>query len=142
MKKVCVFTISIFMISVCALNFPISCYADEYPLEIDVSPNIINIASERVGSIRIFTAFRYTTYVREKAAVFVYFNGSDSVQNIHTTRDSLGNLILKFNLEDLLVLEGDLYADNGNIVQVVISMGNGDEHFGEDLVEFTDKNKK
>jgi len=141
-KKICSLTIFIFIISACSLYFPISsCYAND--LEIDVSPNIVNIASERVGSIRIFTAFRYSTYVSGGEAVFVYFNGHiNSVENIQTTRDSLGNLILKFSLDDLLALAESLYADADNDVQVVISMYNGDEYSGGSTVEFVDKNGK
>lgn len=141
-KKICSLTIFIFIISAFSLNFPISCYAYDYELEIDVSPNIVNIASERVGSIRIFTAFRYATYVSYGCEVFVYFNDhSDPVENIHTTRDSLGNLILKFSLEDLLALEGPLYTEKDNDVKVVITM-NEDEYNGESMLELVDKNGK
>ena len=111
----------------------------EFALTIVVSPNIINIESSRIGEIRINTGFRYASYIANGEAVFIYFNQSDSIENIRTTRDSLGNLILKFHLEDLLDLEENLYPDSENTVTVVLVMNNGDEFIGQDTVFLKDK---
>ena len=77
---------------------------------------------------------KYSAFVADGDSIFIYFNGSDdSVQNIRATRDSRGNLILRFNLEDLLALENDfLVVDDFNNVDVVVVMNNGDEYSGSD----------
>jgi hypothetical protein len=106
---------------------------------VDVSPNIINISSERGGEIRIFTDMRYSAFIADGDSVFIYFNGSDTVENIRATRDSWGNLILKFNLEDLLALETFLVPDAFNDVEVVVVMNNGDAYSGLDEVYLADK---
>lgn len=115
--------------------------AAELSISIDVSPNIINIQSERLGDIRILTNMRYSLYAANGHSIFIYFNDSDSVENIRPTRDSLGNLILKFALEDLLALESWLKPNNTNDVKVVVSMDNGDEYAGQSDVYLTKKNK-
>lgn len=130
-------TLSFFCIAVTviALYLPLTCYA----MGIDVSPNIINISSERGGEIRIFTDMRYSAFIADGDSVFIYFNGSDTVENIRATRDSWGNLILKFNLEDLLALETLLVPDAFNDVEVVVVMNNGDAYSGLDEVYLADK---
>jgi len=130
-------TLSFFCVAVTALALylPLTCYA----MGIDVSPNIINISSERGGEIRIFTDMRYSAFIADGDSVFIYFNGSDTVENIRATRDSWGNLILKFNLEDLLALETFLVPDAFNDVEVVVVMNNGDAYSGLDEVYLADK---
>jgi hypothetical protein len=128
------------VVSFLGLCLPSTTLGAEYGLSIDVSPNIINIASERWGDIRILTRMRYSDYVADGSGAFVYFNDSESVSNITATRDSLGNLILKFSLNDLLVEEDHLLADAYNDVSVVVTMENGDEYIGEDQVYLVDKN--
>jgi hypothetical protein len=136
--KLSVFCIAIITFS---MYLPMTSYGDEYSMGVDFSPNIINIASERLGEIRVFTDMRYSTFVANGDSVFVYFNGSDdSVPNIRATRDSLGNLILRFNIEDLLAVENDLVPDDFNRVDVVVVMNNGDEYSGsDDEVYLSDK---
>ena len=57
----------------------------------------------------------------------------DSIQNIRATRDRLGNLIVKFNLEDLLAPGDCLIIDVGiNDLLVVVLMDDGTEREGED----------
>lgn len=107
-------------------------------VNVDVSPNIINIASERNGDIRIFTDVQYSHFITEEGEAFVYFNESDSVENIRATRDSWGNLILKFDLESLLVLEDSLVCDGSNSVKVVLVLPD-DEHTGFDEAYIVDK---
>jgi hypothetical protein len=93
----------------------------EDSLGVDVSPNIINIASERNGEIRIWTNMRYSSYIKDTSSyAHVFFNGSDTVENIRATSDSLGNLILKFDLEDLLDLGDFLILEEDNNVKVVV----------------------
>ena len=122
------------------LSLPLICYGAEYSMTVDPSPNIINIESQRLGEIRIFTDVRYSTYISNGDSVFVYFNdGEQSVENIRTTRDSWGNLILKFDLEDLLNLEDDLITDAYNSVSVVVVMNDGDYYSGESEVYIADK---
>lgn len=111
----------------------------QYLLGIDVSPKSINIESEREGDIRILTDMRYSFFVTSGHSIFIYFNDSDSVENIRATRDSLGNLILKFSLEELLFLEDWLKPNTVNDVKVVVSMDNGDEYMGQGEVIITRK---
>ena len=126
------------------LQFPALGMQDEDPrLGVDVSPNIINIESERKGEIRIFTNLAYSSFLSGGGVPFIYFNQSlESVENIRATRDSLGNLILKFSLKALLKLnleENILEPDEDNLVTVVVSMTSGTEYSGDALVYIVDK---
>lgn len=119
------------MISV--LVMPLVCYGDEYPLEVDFSPKIINISSNRFGDIRVLTGVSYAAFVADGDSIFIYFNESnDSVPHIVATRDSLGHLVLRFTLEDLLTVKADLKVDAFNNTDVVLVMRNGDEYIGSD----------
>lgn len=116
-----------------ALVMPLICYGDEYPLEADFSPKIINIESNHLGDIRVLTDMSYSAFVVGGDSIFIYFNGgNDSVPNIRATRDSLGHLILRFVLEDLLAVGNDLVIDGFNNADVVLVMSNGDEYKGSD----------
>lgn len=116
-----------------ALVMPLICYGDEYPLEADFSPKIINIASNRFGDIRVLTGMSYAAFVADGDSIFIYFNESNnSVPNIVATRDSLGHLILRFTLEDLLAVRADLHVDAFNNTDIVLVMRNGDEYIGSD----------
>lgn len=116
-----------------ALVTPMICYGDQYPLEADFSPKIINIESNRLGEIRVLTNLSYSTFIADGDSIFIYFNGgSNSVPNIQATRDSLGHLILRFTLEDLLAVESDLEVDGFNNALVVLVMSSGDEYIGTD----------
>lgn len=122
------------------LSFPTTGWTDEYSLVLEFSPNIINLESDRVGEIRIKTGMAYSFYIANKAdenPIHVYFNSDlsdkcsgESVLNIKATRDSLGNLILRFSLEDLLALEDCLLGGQFNMAEVVVTMNNGDEYIG------------
>ena len=116
-----------------ASAMPLSSHAEEFPLEANFSPKIINIASNRSGEIRVLTNLSYSTFVADGDSMFIYFNGgSNSVPYIHATRDSLGHLILRFTLEDLLAVESDLEVDSFNNALVVLVMRSGDEYIGTD----------
>jgi hypothetical protein len=125
-----------------AIAMPLLGYAEEYPLEADFSPKIINIASNRTGEIRVLTNLSYATFVADGDSIFIYFNGgSNSVPYIQATRDSLGHLILRFTLEDLLTVQSDLEVDSFNNALVVLVMRSGDEYIGTDGEVFiVDKN--
>ncbi len=138
-KKIVMLSAFSIAITTFALYLPLTCYGDEYQMGVEVSPNIINVASQRVGEIRILTDMRYSNFTANGESIFIYFNESDSVENIRATRDSLGNLILKFDLEDLLVLDTFLLRDQLNDVEVVVVMQNGDEYSGFGEVHLTDK---
>jgi hypothetical protein len=116
-----------------SLAMPWMCYGEEYALEPDFSPKIINVASNRLGDIRVLTDMSYAAFVAGGDSIFIYFNGgNDSVPHIQATRDSLGHLILRFTLEDLLAVETDLMIDGFNNANVVLVMVNGDEYKGSD----------
>ena len=144
LKRILVLSAYLVGVSVLVFSLPMTSVGAEVEdaqinIGIDVSPNIINIESERWGDIRILTDVRYSSYAANGHSIFVYFNGSDSVENIRATRDSLGNLIVKFSLEDLLVLESWLKPNAANDVRVVVSMDNGDEYVGQSEVYITKK---
>jgi hypothetical protein len=123
-----------------ALYTPTVCHGVEYDLGVDFSPNIINVESERLGAIRVLTNVRYSSFVADGDSMFIYFNGCvDSVPNIRATRDSLGNLILRFSLGDLLSVEDCLFMNEDNSFVAVITMDNGDEYIGEGEVYITEK---
>ena len=139
-KKIELISIVSIAAIILALYSPMLCHGEEYDLSVDFSPNIINISSERFGDIRILTGMRYSSFVANGDSIFIYFNGcSDSVPNIRATRDSLGNLILRFSLEDLLHVQSCLDSDAYNYPEVVITMENGDEYIGEAEVYITNK---
>ena len=132
--------VSVFCIAITALAFhmPMTCQGEEYQIDVEFSPNIINIESIRVGDIRILTSMRFSTYfAAESVSISVYFNEcSESVQNITAYRDSLGRLYLRFALEELIALQKYLVTDGStsNTAEVVVVMENGDEYKGEDEV--------
>ena len=140
-KKTCLSSILCIVMMTFALYVPLTCDGAEYSMGVDFSPNIINIESARLGEIRVFTNLRYSAFVANGDSIFLYFNGSNnSVPDIRATRDSLGNLILRFGIEDLLVVEEDLMVDASNNVLVVVVMTNGDEYLGiDDDVYILDK---
>jgi len=129
------FSIIFTFLAIFALSAQLICYA----MEADVSPYIINIESQRLGEIRIYTDVRFSTFISNEGCAFIYFNNSDSVENITTTRDSLGNLILKFDLVDLLSIESFLFMDQANNVTVVVVMNDGSEYEGYSEVFIVDK---
>jgi hypothetical protein len=120
------------------LYLPLTCYAD---MTVDFSPKIINIESGRLGEIRVFTDRSYSYFVSNGGSAFIYFNGgAESVPNIRGTRDSVGHLILKFDLVDLLAVEDDLIPDTLNSAEVVVVYNNGGEYSGfDDEVYVTEK---
>lgn len=125
-KRVCLLSVFFVVMTAFAVHLPTKCYGET--MRVEVSPNIINIDAQRLGEIRIFTDLRYANYDFYgddcDSEVFVYVNDlNDSVENIRPTRDSWGNLILKFNLEDLLNVEGlmdSLIIDGNNTFTVVV----------------------
>jgi hypothetical protein len=124
--------VSLFILSLAFMR-PTIAFAEEYPLDIDFSPKIINVSSNRIGDIRVFTHFSYSVFVANGDSAFIYFNGSDvSIQNIQITRDSQGHLILRFTLDDFLGIESDLLINGFNIADTVLVMNNGDEYIGSD----------
>ena len=123
-----------------AFYAPTVCHGEDYTLSFDFSPNIINVSSERLGAIRVSTRMSYSFFVANGYSISIYFNGcEDSVPDIRATRDSLGNLILRFSIENLLTVKDCLLSDAFNDVEVVITMKNGDEYIGEGETYINDK---
>ena len=87
------------------LHFPMTCYGEEEsepcPLSVEVSPYQVNINSGGVSHyVRVLT---YTSYSNTKE-VFVYINEIDDAiasEYIELTRDSVGHLVVKIDLEAL-----------------------------------------
>ena len=135
-KKIWLPSVLCIAITALAFHVPMTCHGEDLPLVVEFSPNIINIESEREGDIRILTRMRYSTFVADGDSISIYFNDcSESVQNIRAGRDSLGNLILRFALNELQALqekENCLLIDAYNTAVVVITMKDGDEYSGSD----------
>ena len=149
-KKIGVISVFCIALSTFALYFPMICHGE---IRIEASPNIINIDGQRLGDIRIFTNLRYANYdfygADSDSEVFIYINPiagevSESIANIVPGRDSWGNLILRFGLEDLLEKENLLNIDDYNTLQVVVIKKEGDtpvEYIGQDDDVFVMDNK-
>ena len=144
-KKVHIIAFFCIAMATLALHFPMTCYGQ---MQVEASPNLINIDAERYGDIRIFTDLPYSDFDfygdDSDSEVFIYINPvegevSESIANISPSRDSLGNLILRFGLEDLLERKSLLNIDDYNTFQVVViktvagtiseSIGQDDEVF-------------
>jgi hypothetical protein len=121
---------------------PMTCFGESF---IEVSPNIINIDANRFGDIRIFTNLRYANYDFSDDEVYVYINPVEgdagvSVENIRPSRDSLGNLILRFNLQDLLAVPNlQLNVDDYNTFEMVIVQAGDEFSYQDDSVYIMDK---
>lgn len=135
----CVFVVTAGMLFLSSVSYARGGAEEEYPISVNVSPNIINLESERWGDVRIYTSMRYSLYATDGHSIFVYFNDSVSVENIRPTRDSLGNLILRFTLDDLLAIKDYLRPHDSNDVTVVVSMDTGAEYFGQSEAYLTIK---
>ena len=122
-NKIGLLSLFFIVITSFALYAPMVCQGEDYALSFDFSPNIINISSERLGDIRVSTKMRYSFFVANGDSIFIYFNEcEDSVPDIRATRDSLGNLILRFSMENLLTVKNCLAVDAFNEVKVVITV--------------------
>jgi len=109
--------LSFLVLLVTAAFFSLPCHAD---MMVQVNPNIINIDANRYGDIRILTNLRYSVYRNDTVSIFVN-DCQNSVAPISKTSDSLGNLILKFQLQALLSTEGlSLNIDAANTFEVVV----------------------
>ena len=129
------------VITVFALQAPMVCQGEEV-FTFEFSPNNITLSSERLGEIRILTAMRYSFFTANGGTPFIYFGESPSIDNIKASRDSLGNLILRFSIEDLLALEPYLVGDAFNQAKVVIVLENGTEYIGYGEVYLNNKTTK
>ena len=139
-NKIGLLSLCFIIITSFVLYAPLVCHGEEYELSFDFSPNIINLDSERFGDIRVLTRMRYSFFVANGDSIFMFFNGcEESVPDIRATRDSLGNLILRFGLENLLTVDKCLARNSSTDAKVVISMKNGDEYIGEGEVFINDK---
>ncbi|MFC1524424.1 hypothetical protein ACFL6N_06495 [Thermodesulfobacteriota bacterium] len=120
-------SLTVLLLALAAFTFqlPGTCLGADYELIVNASPNIINIESERWGEIRIFTRMSYAKYQLYGAGAFIYFNVNDisecdSIDGIRATRDSWGNLILKFHLEDIRANDCPINPGEYNTIKVVL----------------------
>ncbi|MCJ7582818.1 MAG: hypothetical protein MUP98_20055 [Candidatus Aminicenantes bacterium] len=133
LRKFSGFTVFLFVLllslsSASSMNIETTGEGNPLTIDIEVSPYIINIESNRFGEIRIFTNLSYSFYMTDGVSISIYINDSGPILNIRPTRDSWGNLILKFDLSELEKL--DLATNATNAVNVVVMMRNGDEYIG------------
>jgi hypothetical protein len=116
------------------LHLAVTCYGEEglgfcpIPMDVEVSPYQVNIDSRGADhDVRILT---YTNYSNTET-VFVYFNESlDAIDSeyIQLTRDSLGHLVVRVDLEAIqdAELEVNTYHD---VKIIVVLKGAIDECF-------------
>ena len=99
--KTCLLTASLIFVMTLAIVVPTTSYGDECPLEVDVSPFQVNIDAGGVSHyVRVLT---YARYANTQEA-FVYVNEwEDEIDDeyIILTRDSLGRLVVKIDLDAL-----------------------------------------
>lgn len=120
-----------------ALHLPGTCYGFE--IGVDVSPNIVNIESRGdAHRVRVFTNMAYSNV----ALSSVYIN--DELIASWKTRDSWGNLIVKFYLDELdRLVENDLLVIDGENTLRVVGMTNDPEDpesfWGEGIIYVVDK---
>ena len=120
-KKICLLSVfCIAMISL-ALYLPMMCYGQgDCPdsLRVEVSPYQVNIdAGGAEHYVRVLT---YTWY-SNTAAAFVYINDNDDPidpEDIILTRDSVGHLVVKIDLEALQ--EANLEVDTYHYLKIVV----------------------
>jgi hypothetical protein len=134
LKKICLPSLFSIAIISLALNFPVTCYGFE--IDIDVSPNIVNIESKgEAHPVRVFTNTSYSTV----AVSTVFINGVEIPS--WKTRDSWGHLIVKFYLDELdtLLEEGHLDIDMENRLRVEGEKNDGQLFWGEGIIFIIDK---
>lgn len=120
-KRICLLSVfCVAMISL-ALYLPMTCYGQgDCPdsLRVEVSPYQVNIdAGGAEHYVRVLT---YTWY-SNTAAAFVYINDNDDPidpEDIILTRDSVGHLVVKIDLEALQ--ETNLEVDTYHYLKIVV----------------------
>jgi hypothetical protein len=134
LKKICLpclFSVAIISL---ALNFPVTCYGLE--IDIDVCPNIVNIESKgEEHPVRVFTNISFSTVANSS----VLINGEEIPS--WKTRDSWGNLIVKFYLDELdPLMDEELLNLDGKNVLTVYGVTRDDVSFsGEGIIFIIDK---
>ena len=104
------------------LPFPMTCYGEgePCPIRIDVSPYQVNIDSGGADhDVRVLT---YTWY-SNTAGAFVYINDNEnpiSSNYIILTRDSVGHLVVKIDLEALQ--DAELEVDTYHYLKIVVEL--------------------
>ena len=116
--------LSIFYVALTAfgLQVPMTCYGQDEvvtcPMRVEVSPYQVNIdAGGAEHYVRVLT---YTWY-SNTAAAFVYINDNEDPidpEDIILTRDSVGHLVVKIDLEALQ--EANLEVDTYHYLKIVV----------------------
>ena len=122
LKKV--YLLSIFCVAMMAfvLHLPLECYGDmePCPMTVDVSPYQVNIEGGGINHyVRVLT---YTSY-SNTAGASVYINeNQDPIDSdsIELTRDSVGHLIVKIDLDALQ--DADLVVDTSHYLTIVAEL--------------------
>ena len=127
-KRICLLSILCIAMMSFLLHLPMTCYGEDEPescpLRFDVSPYQVNIDSDGVEHyVRILT---YTWY-KNADEVFVYINDNEDPivpGYIVLTRDSVGHLVVKIDLDALQDAELDVGTHLLKIVVVLKEIRN------------------
>jgi len=106
MKKLCLPLVCCMALALVIFQVPAKCYALD--IEIDVSPNVLNIQSEST-IVTVHTDIAYNIVVG--ASVFI--NG---VTIDWWKSDDRGNFVAKFNSEEIKTLDGLIIGDYNTLV--------------------------
>ena len=104
-KKIGVLSLLCIGLTAFALQLPSTCYGDDCQFQVEVSPYQVNIdAGGAAHYVRVLT---YTWY-SNTAKVFVYIDDNDYAiddKYIEITRDSVGHLVVKIDLDAVKLAE-------------------------------------
>lgn len=144
LKKTFVLTVFLIFITTFLVNIPQNCYGEDVsepcPIRVEVSPFQVNIDAGGVAHyVRVLTYMSYSN----TAEAFVYVNeNTDAISSeyIELTRDSVGHLVIKIDL-DALRLE-DVQINEYNILTTVVvpkTQGDCSEYSGEGEIYIINK---
>jgi len=104
------------------LYLPMTCFGEDEPcpMAVEVSPYQVNIDS---GGVEHYVRVLTYTWYSNTAGAFVYINeNEDAIESeyIELTRDSVGHLVVKIDLNALQAAE--LEADAFHSLKIVVSL--------------------
>ena len=146
LKKIGMLSIFCLALTAFGLQVPMTCYGQDEvvtcPMRIEVSPYQVNIDAR--GAAHYVRVLTYTWY-SNTAEAFVYINDYEDPidpDSIVLTRDSIGHLVVKIDLDALqdAELEPDTYHDLKIVVELKEVIDGCDEKEGIGYIYIIGKN--
>ena len=106
LSRIGLFTSCLFVVTMCCFFNPSTSFG--FDIEIDVSPNVLNIQSESVV-VTVHTDIAYSAVVGST----VFLNG---VEISHWKSDARGNFVAKFLSDEIKMLDGLIIGDFNTLV--------------------------